>query len=181
MNPVPDLTLEERIVQVDAKLDQLLQMHSYAESGGAEHFLKRENDYLHQALEMSDRQKVLLQQELTHYQHSVQSLEQQRQELQTELTQVRQILIQQETQIEILRQALTQSQDYAQEIEAQLAQVQKRKEETEASAKPRLEGIFPEILAEKLGISTAEVFQQWRAGELQGWHLGRDQRFYPAR
>ncbi|MDJ1176306.1 hypothetical protein [Roseofilum capinflatum] len=180
-NNNPQFNLEEKIAQIEAKLDQLLVESSRAESEEKDHFIQRENDYLHQALEISDRQKSLLQQELSHYQQSLESLEEHQQELQTELTQVRQILIQQETQIEMLRQALTQSQEYAQAIETQLLQVQNSQREATLLPRPQLQGVLPEILAEKLGLSTAEVFQQWRSGKLQGWHLGRDQRFYPAR
>lgn len=175
------LSLEERISQIDDKLNQLLEIYQDPQGRNQEDLLKQENDYLHQSLEISDRQKTLLQQELIHYKQSLDSLETHQQELQTELAQVRQILIQQQTQIEMLRQALTQSQEYAQELELQLAQVQKSQREIELPAPPRPQGILPNLLAEKLGLSTAELFQQWRAGQLQGWHLGRDQRFYPAR
>lgn len=176
-----ELSLEERISQIDDKLNQLLEIYQDSQGRNHEDLLKRENDYLHQSLEISDRQKTLLQQEIIHYKQSLDSLETHQQELQTELAQVRQILIQQQTQIEILRQALTQSQEYAQELERQLAQVQKSQQENELPPRPRPQGILPDVLAEKLGLSTVEVFQQWRAGKLQGWHLGRDQRFYPAR
>lgn len=175
------MSLEERMSQIEDKLNQLLQMYQDPQGRDKEDLLKRENDYLHQSLEISDRQKTLLQQELIQYQHNLDTLETHQQELQTELAQVRQILVQQQTQIGMLRQALTQSQEYAQELELQLAQVQKSQRQTQSPVPPRPQGILPDILAEKLGLSTAELFQQWRAGKLQGWHLGRDQRFYPAR
>jgi chromosome segregation ATPase len=176
-----EFSLEERISQIDDKLNCLLQMYRDPQCRGKEELLKRENDYLHQSLEISDRQKTLLQEQLTQYQHNLDTLEMQQQELQTELAQVRQMLIQQQTQIEMLRQALTQSQEYAQKLELELAQVQKSQRQTEPPDPPRPQGILADSLAEKLGLSTAELFQQWRAGKLQGWHLGRDQRFYPAR
>jgi len=177
-----ELNLEEKIAQMDDKLNQLLQMHSASPSSEDNHLLlQRENGYLRQALEISDRQQTLLQAELIDYQQTLEILEERQQVLQTEMTQLRQILSQQETQIEMLRQALSQSQEYGQELESQLAQVQKNQQDPELPSRPRPQGLLPEILAEQLGISTAEIFQKWRSGQLQGWHLGRDQRFYPAR
>ncbi len=182
------LSLEQWIEQVNTKLHTLLQRRDRTSPMGSLEVeidtLKRENHYLREALAIADRHQALLQQTLGTHQQTLPALEQEKQHLHNQLKEMGQTLVNQEVQLQILQKALSESQKYAQQLEKAIAQLREESNPAgswEHQPRPQPQSLLPEELAQQLGLSVPEIFQRWRSGKLEGWHLGRDQRFYAVR